>query len=261
MNRQRDWLAIILASSAIVMSAGLQPATATEGTMLESKGVKTWYAVHGRGEPVILIHGWLSSSRMNWDLPGTTALLSRDFQVVTLDVRGHGSSDKPLDESAYGTELVEDVLRVMDHLKLEKAHIVGYSMGGIIALNFLAKHPDRALSGALGGMGWMKEGGFGQNWFAQIGKNDPNTRALSICGRSLAQLALTEDDLTKIKVPMTVLVGDRDRIVQRLYVDPFRQVRPDISIIEIPNAGHLNCIAQKEFQQSLEYFLKKQKIR
>src|SRR5262245_43153068 len=96
----------------------------------DSKGVKIAYSVQGKGEPVVLIHGFLSSGGINWDLPGVTALLAKDFQVITLDVRGHGQSDKPTKEDAYGPELVEDVVRLLGHLKIKKAHIVGYSMGG-----------------------------------------------------------------------------------------------------------------------------------
>ncbi|MCE9547954.1 MAG: alpha/beta hydrolase [Planctomycetia bacterium] len=59
--------------------------------------------------------------------------MSKNFQVIALDVRGHGLSDKPTREDAYGPELVGDVIRLMDHLHIKKAHIVGYSMGGIIA--------------------------------------------------------------------------------------------------------------------------------
>jgi pimeloyl-ACP methyl ester carboxylesterase len=104
----------------------------------DANGVKISYFVQGKGEPVVLLHGWLSSAGVNWALPGTSALLAKDYQVIALDVRGHGLSDKPTKEDAYGPELVEDVVRLLDHLKIEKAHVVGYSMGGIIAANFLA---------------------------------------------------------------------------------------------------------------------------
>ena len=110
-------------------------------------------------------------------LPGTGVLLAKDFQVIALDVRGHGLSDTPTNEDAYGMELVEDIVRLLDDLKIKKAHIVGYSMGGVIAWNFIARHPDRVLSGTLGGMGWLKVGSAAQFGFGRIGSNDPNTRA------------------------------------------------------------------------------------
>jgi pimeloyl-ACP methyl ester carboxylesterase len=119
--------------------------------------VKIAYFVQGKGAPVVLIHGWLSAAGINWALPGISGQLAKDFQVIALAVRGHGLSDKPTKEEAYGPELVEDVVRLLDHLKIKKAHIVGYSMGGIIAAKFLAQQPDRVLSGTLAGMGWLRE--------------------------------------------------------------------------------------------------------
>jgi pimeloyl-ACP methyl ester carboxylesterase len=223
----------------------------------DAKGVKIAYFVQGRGEPVVLIHGWLSSAGINWTLPGTAALLAKDYQVIALDVRGHGSSDKPAKEEAYGPELVEDIVRLLDHLKIKKAHIVGYSMGGIIAGSFLAKHPDRVLSGTLGGMGWLKAGGAGQWGFAQIGKKDPNAKTMALCGRSLAKLALTEEEIKSIRVPVSVLIGDKDDLIERLYVAPLRKVRKDWPVIEIKDANHITCILKPQFQEEIAAWLKK----
>ena len=223
----------------------------------DANGVKIAYFVQGKGEAVVLIHGWLSSAGINWALPGTSALLARDYQVIALDVRGHGLSDKPAKEEAYGLELVEDVVRLLDHLKIKKAHIVGYSMGGIIAGKFMAKHPDRVLSGTLGGMGWLKVGSVGQLGFARIGKNDRNAKAHAVCGRSLAKLALTEEEIKSIRVPVTVLVGDKDDLIKKLYVEPVQQVRKDWPVIEIKDANHLTCIFKQQFREEMAAWLKK----
>lgn len=223
----------------------------------DSNGVKIAYFVQGRGEPVVLIHGWLSSAGINWALPGTSDLLSKDYQVIALDVRGHGLSDKPMTEEAYGAELVEDIVRLLDHLKIKKAHIVGYSMGGIICAKFIAKHPDRVLTGTLGGMGWLKEGGLGQAFFAMIGKNDRNAQAHAICGRSLAKLALSEEEIKSIKVPVTVLVGSKDELIKKLYVDPLQNVRKDWAVTQIKDADHISCAAKKQFREEIAAWLKK----
>ncbi len=223
----------------------------------DSRGVKICYSVQGKGEPVVLIHGWLSSAGINWGLPGTIALLAKDFQVIALDVRGHGLSDKPTREEAYGPELVEDVARLLDHLKIQKVHVVGYSMGGIIAGKFLAKYPDRVLSGTLGGMGWLKPGGAAQWGFQQIGKNDPNARAVALCGRSLARLALTEAEIKSIRVPVTVLIGDKDDLIKKLYVEPLRPVRKDWPVVEIKDGNHLSCIFKPQFKEAIAAWLKK----
>jgi pimeloyl-ACP methyl ester carboxylesterase len=222
-----------------------------------SNGVKIAYVRQGTGEPVVLIHGWLSSAGINWVLPGTFDLLAQDFQVIALDVRGHGLSDKPTREEAYGRELVEDVVRLLDHLKIEKAHIVGYSLGGIIAGNFIVKHPDRVLSGTLGGMGWLKERGVAQHVFARIGRRDPNARALALCGRSLARLALSEEEIRSVRVPVTVLVGEKDDLIKRLYVAPLQKVRKDWPVVEIKDADHISCILKPQFREEIAAWLKK----
>lgn len=233
--------------------AAEKPATQT----FNSNGTKIAYFVQGKGQPVVLIHGWLSSAGINWTLPGTTDLLAKDFQVIGIDVRGHGLSDKPTKESAYGPELVEDVVRLLDHLKIKKAHIVGYSMGGIIAGNFLAKHPDRVLSGTLGGMGWLKVGGAAQLGFAMIGKKDRNPPAMTICGQSLAKLALTQKEIESIRVPVAILIGDDDNLIRKLYVDPVQPVRKDWPVIDIKGANHITCILKPQFKEEIAAWLKK----
>jgi len=251
---------VSLAPVMIALLANVAPAAEKKpasGTF-DSKGVKIWYSVQGKGEPVVLIHGWLSSAALNWDLPGTTALLVKDYQVIELDMRGHGQSDKPTKEDDYGPEMVEDTVRLLDFLKVPKAHIIGYSMGGIVAGNFIAKYPDRVLSGTLGGMGWLKTGGVGQWAFGQIGKNDPNAKAAAVCGRSLAKLALTEEEIKSIKVPMIVIVGDKDRLIHKLYVEPLKSARPDWPVVEIKDGDHISCILKPQFKEEIQTWLAKQ---
>jgi pimeloyl-ACP methyl ester carboxylesterase len=141
-----------------------------------SNGVKIHYEIAGQGEPVILIHGLASSARINWDMPGVTARLAKNFQVITLDNRGHGQSDKPEGEDQYGLEMVEDVVRLMDHLHIQKARLVGYSLGGMIAMKLLTLHPDRVKSVVLGGMGWLKAGGGVQRFWEAL----PSHRRASV---------------------------------------------------------------------------------
>jgi len=77
-------------------------------------------------------------------------ILAQDFRVIAMDCRGHGKSDKPHEPAAYGIEMVEDVCRLLDHLNIKKAHIVGYSSGGSITLKLLVTHPERCSSAILG---------------------------------------------------------------------------------------------------------------
>jgi pimeloyl-ACP methyl ester carboxylesterase len=111
------------------------------------------YFVEGKGEPVVLIHGLHSSAQMNWMINGVFAGLAKDHQVIALGLPGHGQSDKPVDENAYGTQVVADVVALLDHLNIKRAHVVGYSLGGMVAVQLLVTYPERTLSGTLGGMG------------------------------------------------------------------------------------------------------------
>jgi pimeloyl-ACP methyl ester carboxylesterase len=221
----------------------------------DSKGVKIAYIIEGKGEPVVLIHGWLASAGINWALPGTVALLAKNHQVIALDVRGHGISDKPTKAEAYGPEVVEDIVRLLDHLKIKKAHIVGYSMGGIITAKFLAKHPSRALSGTICGAGWLREGSLEQKVFAEGGKDG---KPVGLCFKGLAKLALTEKEVKSIRVPVAVIIGDKD-VVKGLYVDPLKKVRKDWKFVEINDADHLSCSFKPQFRQEIASWLKKKK--
>ena len=100
-------------------------------------GVKIHFTVEGEGEPVVLVHGLGANADFNWRSPGITAALAKKFRVIAIDVRGHGQSGKPHERKAYGVEMVKDVVRVLDELEIDKAHIVASarnSGSGISAL-------------------------------------------------------------------------------------------------------------------------------
>ena len=116
---------MLLAAFFVCCLAG-SPADAADN-YFDSNGVKIRYVTVGTGEPIVLIHGWMGDSSM-WgqDWAGNTKLKGADgFQVIALDCRGHGKSEKPHDPAKYGPELAADVVRLLDHLKLEKAHLIG----------------------------------------------------------------------------------------------------------------------------------------
>lgn len=223
-------------------------AAALSADEFTSDGVKIHYVVAGKGEAVVLIHGFGGNARNNWQLPGTFDLLAKDHLVVALDCRGHGESDKPEGQESYGEKMVEDVVRLMDHLKVEKAHVVGYSMGGILSMALLARHPECVLSVVLGGWGWMKKGGVLEKTFEMM--PDRGAMAPEGCFGSLGSLGLTEEEVKAIRVPVTVIVGDRDPC-RRLYVEPLHALRSDFDVHVIDRAGHINCLMKEEFKSEL----------
>lgn len=129
-------------------------AARVEGHYFDAEGVRIHYTVEGQGEPLILIHGLSVHADINWRRNGIIDALDDHFQVIAYDVRGHGLSDRPTEKSAYGQELVKDVGRLMDHLRIESAHFAGYSLGGFITLDFMTRHPERVRSAVLCASGW-----------------------------------------------------------------------------------------------------------
>ena len=121
----------------------------------ESNGVKIRYITKGSGTPVVLIHGMTMNIESCWSAPieggNLIERLSKNHLVVALDCRGHGKSDKPHDSSQYGQLMVRDVVNLLNHLNISKAHVVGFSMGSIIAGNLQLNYPDRVISTVLGG--------------------------------------------------------------------------------------------------------------
>jgi pimeloyl-ACP methyl ester carboxylesterase len=104
-----------------------------------------------------LIHGYTSNVERSWIDTGVFANLVKNNRVIALDCRGHGKSDKPRDPRAYGGEMGQDVVRLLDFLKIARAHIVGYSMGGNITAQLLTTNPDRFIAATLGGASGRRE--------------------------------------------------------------------------------------------------------
>lgn len=214
-----------------------------------SAGVKIHYTTSGQGDPVLLVHGLYSSAKMNWELPGLTAALARSHQVIASDCRGHGQSDKPEADDQYGVPMAEDVVRLMDHLHIQKAKVAGYSMGGMIVMKLLTRHPDRVTAAVFGGMGWLKSDSPLERFWEVLPARRAQ-RAPAACLHGIAKLAVTEEEVKAVRVPVTLIAGERDPC-RRLYIEPLRRVRPDWPDHVIAGAGHLNCIMKAEFKEQL----------
>lgn len=239
--RNRQW---VLALAVVgVITLGAREAGADE---FRSGDLKLFYSDEGTGEPVVLVHGYRATGNLNWRLTGVIGLLAPKYRVLTIDNRGHGQSDKPRHAKDYGAHMAQDVIALLDHLKLKDAHVVGYSMGGMIALKLMAEHPERVRSAVVGGMGWMEPSGGSPG---AASSDDIEQEPLVACRQAFGGLGITREQLAAIRVPMTVLIGTDDRLKAR--VDALARVRPDVPIIEIPGANHLNCIFRREFRDAI----------
>ena len=134
---------------------------AAQDQFFDSNGVRIRYVDQGSGPPVVLIHGFSGSLESGWVETGVLPNLATDYRVIALDCRGFGQSDKPHDPKSYGIEMSQDVVRLLDHLNIPRAHIVGHSMGAGITAQLLTTNPDRfltaTLSGAAGRQQWTPQ--------------------------------------------------------------------------------------------------------
>lgn len=259
------------------------------GQFFDSGGVRIHYTDEGAGEPVILVHGFAVNADINWRQSGVVQALVKQYRVIALDDRGHGLSDKPHDTDRYGLEMVRDVIRLMDHLKISKAHVVGYSMGGFITLKLVTMYPDRLISATPCGAGWQTPADDGDAFRKTLGDsleqrhdfsplfqllapngegpgrlrmwlanrtlnsiNDP--LALAAVIRSLGDLSVTEEQLRANKVPVLTMVGTEDPL--RLGVDRMAGVMANQTIVYIQGADHLSAL-NDAFIDNLKAFLDK----
>jgi pimeloyl-ACP methyl ester carboxylesterase len=118
-------------------------------------GVKLYYEETGAGAPMVFVHEFAADHR-SWELQ--MRHFGQRYRCVTFGARGYPPSDVPEKPESYSqNRATDDILAVMDHLKIDKAHVVGLSMGGFATLHFGFRHPTRALSLVVAGVGYGAE--------------------------------------------------------------------------------------------------------
>lgn len=132
--------------TALLLCFAATPALAFEDKYLDASGVKIRYIDTGKGEAIVLLHGGTSNLE-SWTSRGVVDNLAKDFRVIAFDARGHGKSDSPRDPAAYGRQQALDVVRILDALKIQRAHIIGFSLGSSTVAQLLTLHPERFLTG------------------------------------------------------------------------------------------------------------------
>ncbi len=241
----------------MVISPLLVLATAVfaEDRFFDSAGVRIRYVEQGSGPAVVLLHGY-GGSLQGWLDAGIFADLAKDHRVVALDLRGHGLSGKPLEPKAYGEQMGLDAIRLMDHLRIRQAHLVGYSQGARILGKLLVTHPERFLTATLGGspprLGYPAEE-------VERGESDARKQkdaALAAVARGRAGQAVTAAQLGAVKVATLGIVGSEDPSLPGLR--EVKAVMPAMGrLLVLEGANHGTTMKRPEFLRALREHLGK----
>jgi pimeloyl-ACP methyl ester carboxylesterase len=244
----------------------------------DSDGVEIAFIDEGprEGDPVLLVHGFASNVATNWVGPGwVKALTEAGFRVIAYDNRGHGRSAKLYDIKDYGAPLMaKDARRLLDHLGIACADVMGYSMGARISAFLAIAHPERVRSLVFAGLGInMIRGVAGTGpvaraleansiddvtnptartfrAFAEQTKSD--LKALAACIRS-ARAPITAEALGALTCPVLVVVGEDDVIGG----DPAQlaALMPKARAVSVPGRDHMRTVGDKAYRQAVLEFL------
>ncbi len=246
----------------------------------DSDGVRIAYIdvspVSGRGDAVLLIHGFASNHAVNWvNTQWVRALTQAGYRTIALDNRGHGESEKLYDPDAYTSELMAaDAVRLLDHLGIARAHVMGYSMGGRITAHVALDHASRVRSALIGGLGMhLVEGGGLPKGIAEALEAPPGTpaanptaaafrtfaeqtrsdlRALAACMRGSRQ-TLSRGELAQIEVPVLVSVGTLDTVAGS--GPALAALLPDARSLVIEGKDHSTAVGARPHREGVLAFL------
>jgi pimeloyl-ACP methyl ester carboxylesterase len=238
--------------------------------------VEIAYLDEGEGEPVVLVHGFASNKQVNWVNTGWASTLMRaGRRAIALDNRGHGQSSKLYSPAEYHTsKMADDVRALLDHLSIERADVMGYSMGARITAYLALENPARVRSAIFGGLGIHLVEGVGLpesiadaleapslddvtdpmgrvfRAFAEQTKSD--LKALAACIRGSRQ-TLTSDQAAGIAAPVLVAVGSKDPIAGS--AEALAGMIPGARALDIPERDHMTTVGDKVFKAGVLEFL------
>jgi len=275
----------------LTASAAAQP-VAPPDQFFDSAGVRIRYVDQGSGAPIVLMHGYTGTLDRHFIANGVFADLAKDHRAIAIDLRGHGKSGKPHDPKAYGEEMARDVVRLLDHLKIQRAHVAGYSLGAFIAGRLATLHPERLISVVYVAGLPLRDASF-MDTFAQdsvkelesdlpfkslvmalqppgskppsqdeiraavaplVAAND--VKAFAALWRGYRTLAISDTQLTAVRVPSIVLTGSDD--INAAGVPELNKLHPRIRTVVVEGAQHggpQGVMRRPEFMAALRPFL------
>ncbi|WP_429095553.1 alpha/beta fold hydrolase [Aminobacter sp. BE322] len=230
----------------------------------------------GSGAPVLMIHGFASSHFVNWVSPGWFKTLTEaGYRAIAFDHRGHGLSSKSYDEADYTpSKMAGDAVALLDHLGIERAHVMGYSMGARVSAFLALAAPERVATLVFGGLGIGMVDGVG-DWDPiadALLAEDPETithrrgksfrafadqtrsdkRALAACIATSREL-LSEDDMARITQPTLVAVGTTDDIGGSAA--ELAALIPNAESFDIEGRDHMLAVGDRTFKKRvLEFY-------
>lgn len=241
-----------------------------------SNGIEIAFYVWGEGRPIVLVHGFASNATTNWVETGWVKFLNQvGMQVITLDNRGHGNSEKIYESSAYNPgEMAQDLINLINHLSIQKVSIMGYSMGARIAAFATLQAPERVECVIFGGLAFnlvaplagsaeianalLKEKvsdiSVGQarsfRLFADSTRSD--RRALAACV-SASRVSLTSAEIAKISCPVLIVAGEKDELAGS--VELLNQLIANSKAVVLPDRNHMNAVGDPRYKTAVGEFL------
>jgi pimeloyl-ACP methyl ester carboxylesterase len=237
----------------------------------EVNGVKIWYAVFGKGQPVILLHGGLANSSYWGSL---VPALSSDYQVIVMDSRGHGRSTRNNEPIGYDL-MASDVLALMDFLKVEKAALVGWSDGAIIGLDIAIHHPERltklfafAANSDPDAVADISHSPVFNTYMDRAKAeykglsptpNDYDAFMAQVIKMWETQPHFSADNLKSIRTPTWIVDGDHDEAIKRTDTLYMADQIPGSGLLIQPKVSHFSFLQDAaQFNADVLHFLKQQ---
>jgi len=243
---------------------------AAQSGLAPINGVKIWYARFGRGQPVLLLHGGLANANY-WG--HQVRALQRHYQVIVMESRGHGRSSR--NQEPFGYDLMaSDVVGLLDHLKIRKAAIVGWSDGAIIGLDIAMKHPERvsrlfafAANSDPSGVADIATSDVFNAYIARAGEEykrlsptptEYESFVADITKMWESQPKWTASDLATIKVPTWIVDGDHDEAIKRENTEFMAANIPGAGLLIQPEVSHFSFLQDPEqFNDDVLRFLER----
>lgn len=232
---------------------------ASDSGMAPVNGIEMYYAVYGEGEPVLLIHGGLGHADI-W--ASQVAELMKTHKVIVADSRGHGRSGR--NEQPFGYDLMaSDYVALLDHLKIDKPALAGWSDGGIIGLAIAMKHPGRltrlfahAANVTVDGVDPAVANNATFNaYIERMGKDyarmsktpdQYNAFVEQISKMWASEPAWTKEQLATIKTPTAIALGDHDEAITRKHTEYMASVIPGAKLVILKDASHFAMVQDPE---------------